>query len=89
MKAGKALTSPVDGGVSESDVTECVALAFQQHVPTTNPLPSGTARVLAHVLTHDQVYGSQVERNFREAGWDGPPTSTDLPNVKAPRQGIG
>jgi hypothetical protein len=75
VKAGRALTSLVDEGASESDVVECVALAFQRCAPTTNPLPSGTARALAHVLTHDQVHGSEVERNFREAGWDGPPTS--------------
>ena len=26
-------------------------------------------------LTHDQVYGAEVEDNFRAAGWEGPPTT--------------
>jgi hypothetical protein len=35
----------------------------------------GTARALAYVLTHDQVFGAEVEDNFRAAGWEGPPTT--------------
>lgn len=75
VKAGKALAGLGGKEVSDSDVVDCVAAAFQQLAPASNPLPIGTARALGHVLTHDQVYGAEVENNFRAAGWDGPPTS--------------
>ena len=61
---------------SETDVINTVAAAFQRGAPASNPLPSGTARALAYVLTHDQVFGADVEDNFRAAGWNGPPTVT-------------
>jgi hypothetical protein len=75
VKAGTELATLGSAETSEEDVVDCVAVAFQGCAPASNPLPLGTARALAHVLTHDQVYGSEVERSFREAGWDGPPTS--------------
>jgi SnoaL-like domain len=75
VKTGEALASLRSGSVSESDVIETVAKAFQACAPRTNPLPMGTARALAYVLTHDQVFGAEVEDNFRAAGWEGPPTT--------------
>jgi hypothetical protein len=74
VKAGKAL-SGLRGSGADLDIIDCVATAFQRCAPASNPLPLGTARALAHVLTHDQVHGSEVESNFRKAGWEGPPTS--------------
>lgn len=75
VKAGKVLASLGGKEVSDSDVVDCVAAAFQQLAPASNPLPIGTARALGNVLTHDQVFGAEAEDNFRAAGWDGPPTS--------------
>jgi hypothetical protein len=75
VKSGTALVS-LSGEVSETDVINTVAAAFQRCAPASNPLPSGTARALAYVLTHDQVFGADVEDNFRAAGWNGPPTMT-------------
>jgi hypothetical protein len=72
VKNGTALVS-LSGEVSETDVINTVAAAFQRCAPASNPLPSGTARALAYVLTHDQVFGADVEDNFRAAGWNGPP----------------
>jgi len=78
VKAGRALASLRAGEVSDDAVIECVAQAFQSCAPSSNPLPIGTARALAHVLTHDQVVGADVEDSFRAAGWEGPPTVTTL-----------
>jgi len=78
VKSGRSLATLRDDAVSESSVVETVAAAFQTCAPSTNPLPTGTARALAYVLTHDQVYGAEVENNFRAAGWEGPPTMTGL-----------
>lgn len=83
VKRGTALVA-LSGEVSEADVTKTVAAAFQRCAPASNPLPSGTARALAYVLTHDQVYGAEVENNFRAAGWNGPPTVTRLAVGKEP-----
>ena len=77
VKSGKALVS-LSGEVSEAEVIDAVAAAFEQCAPASNPLPRGTARALAYVLTHDQVYGAEVENAFRAAGWNGPPTATRL-----------
>jgi hypothetical protein len=74
VKVGTALATLGNGEISEANVVDGIAVAFQQCAPVSNPLPLGTARALAHVLSHDQVYGSEVELRFREAGWDGPPT---------------
>ena len=74
VKAGTALASLRAGEVSDAAVIDCVAKAFQRCAPASNPLPIGTARALAHVLTHDQVTGAEVEKSFRAAGWEGPPT---------------
>lgn len=76
VKQRRELSTLGTGGASISEVVEQVAIAFQSCAPATNPLPLGTARALAHVLTHDQVYGAQVETSFREAGWEGPPTDS-------------
>ena len=59
-------------GVSETDVVESLASALQASAAETNPLPRGSARAVAHVLTHDEAYGMDVESNFRRAGWAGP-----------------
>jgi hypothetical protein len=76
VKNGKSLANLRSAAVSESDVVDTVAAAFQTCAPASNPLPRGTARALAYVLTHDQVYGADVENNFLAAGWKGPPTMT-------------
>jgi hypothetical protein len=81
VKSGTALVT-LSGEVSEADVINAVAMAFQRCAPASNPLPDGTARALAYVLTHDQVYGADVENNFRAAGWNGPPTLTTLGSAK-------
>jgi hypothetical protein len=60
--------------VDGAEVLDGVARAFQSCAPASNPLPMGTARALAYVLTHDQVVGADVEDSFRIAGWEGPPT---------------
>ena len=78
VKAMKPLASLREGDVSESDVISTMAAAFQKCATTSNPLPSGTARALAYVLTHEQVYGHKVENNFRAAGWEGPSTLTQV-----------
>jgi hypothetical protein len=80
VKSGTALVTLSD--VSEANVINAVARAFQQCAPASNPLPDGTARALAYVLTHDQVYGADVENNFRAAGWNGPPTLTTPGSAK-------
>jgi|SRR6516165_6960828 hypothetical protein len=72
VKSGTALVT-LSGEVSEADVVNTLATVFQRCAPASNPLPDGTARALAYVLTHDQVYGADVENNFRAAGWNGPP----------------
>jgi hypothetical protein len=74
VKEGRALAGLRAGEVTDEAVIQCVADAFQRCAPATNPLPVGTARALAHVLTHDQVTGAQVESSFRAAGWEGPST---------------
>src|SRR5262249_45157219 len=74
VKANRALASLRAGEVSDDAIIDCVARAFQSCAPASNPLPIGTARALAHVLTHHQVVGADVEDVFRAAGWEGPPT---------------
>jgi hypothetical protein len=74
VKANRALASLRAGEVTDASVIDCVARAFQSCAPASNPLPMGTARALAYVLTHDQVVGADVEDSFRLAGWEGPPT---------------
>jgi hypothetical protein len=74
VKANRALASLRAGEVSDAAIIDCVARAFYSSAPASNPLPMGTARALAHVLTHDQVVGADVEDAFRAAGWEGPPT---------------
>jgi hypothetical protein len=59
-------------GVSEADVVGALATALEESAADTNPLPRGSALAVAHVLTHDEVYGVDVEANFRRAGWAGP-----------------
>jgi|HubBroStandDraft_2_1064218.scaffolds.fasta_scaffold311625_1 hypothetical protein len=78
VRTGRSLVSLKSGQVSEAKVIDTVAAAFQTCAPSSNPLPRGTARALAYVLTHDQVYGAEVENNFRAAGWEGPPTKVQL-----------
>jgi hypothetical protein len=59
-------------GVSEDDVVDALATALQESAFETNPLPRSSARAMAHILTHDEVHGVDVEANFRRAGWTGP-----------------
>ena len=59
-------------GVSEQALVEALATALQHSAGQTNPLPRGSALAVAHVLTHDEAYGVDVEANFRRAGWAGP-----------------
>jgi hypothetical protein len=63
-------------GVSEADVVDALATALQDSAADTNPLPRGSALAVAHVLTHDEAYGVDVEANFRRAGWAGPALSS-------------
>jgi hypothetical protein len=84
VKHGTALASLAPDTISDGDVIDAVAAAFQGLAPATNPLPVGTVRALAHVLTHDQATGSEVEDAFRAAGWDGPqPMSDGLDGIAA------
>jgi hypothetical protein len=85
VKAGRALASLRAGEVSDEAVIDCVARAFQTCAPASNPLPRGTARALAHVLTHDQVIGADVENAFRAAGWEGPPTHVVAVGTPVPK----
>ena len=78
VRTGTSLIRLRSGRISESTVIDTVAAAVQTCAPSSNPLPLGTARALAYVLTHDQVYGAEVENNFRAAGWEGPPTTLKL-----------
>ena len=59
-------------GIGEQAVVDALATALQESAPSTNPLPRGSALAVAHVLTHDEAYGVDVEANFRRAGWQGP-----------------
>jgi hypothetical protein len=59
-------------GVSDEDVVETLATVLQESAHDTNPLPRSSARAVAHILTHEEVYGVDVEANFRRAGWAGP-----------------
>jgi hypothetical protein len=72
IKSSRPLVGLADGRAGDQEVVDVVAHAFQGYAPASNPLPIGTARALATVLTHDQVTGAEVERRFRAAGWEGP-----------------
>jgi SnoaL-like domain len=73
IQSGRPLAALAEQqGVSEDALVDTLAIALEKSAPGTNPLPRGTARAVAHVLTHDQVQGLDVEATFRKAGWAGP-----------------
>jgi hypothetical protein len=63
-------------GIDDDALVDQLATALQASSGETNPLPRGAATAIAHVLTHDQVLGVEVEDNFRRHGWNGPAYST-------------
>src|SRR5206468_1061633 len=58
-------------GISDEAVVDALATALQRCAAETNPLPRRSALAVSHILTHDLVYGVDVESNFRRAGWEG------------------